>query len=285
MLNEKTLFGERNKVEISLARIREFEPMALMNNPAGYYVCISGGKDSSVIQELCIMAGVRCEFVHNHTSVDYPETVYFIRREKERLEGLGHVFRIEYPRYSDGKQKTMWNLIPKHGLPTRVRRWCCYELKEYGGKGRYCITGVRWEESVRRKNGRALHEISGKTKDDTIILNNDNDMKRRLIESCIPKRKFVLNPIIDWTEHDVWDFIGKYNLPYNPLYDMGYKRVGCIGCPLSSRYRQELESYPKYKEAYFRAARRRIEYRNERRLGFVAIMETPEKYFEWWLKG
>jgi tRNA(Ile)-lysidine synthase TilS/MesJ len=66
MLNEKTLFGTYIKVEVSLARIKEFEPIALINDPAGYYVCISGGKDSSVIQELCIMAGVKCEFVHNH---------------------------------------------------------------------------------------------------------------------------------------------------------------------------------------------------------------------------
>jgi phosphoadenosine phosphosulfate reductase len=58
---------------------------------------------------------------------------------------------------------------------------------------------------------------------------------RRLTESCIPKKKFVLNPIIDWTEQDVWDFIKKYKLPYNPLYDIGYKRVGCVGCPLSSK--------------------------------------------------
>jgi hypothetical protein len=51
MLNEQTLFGGRDKVAIAIARIKEFEPMALQNNPAGYYVCISGGKDSSVIQE------------------------------------------------------------------------------------------------------------------------------------------------------------------------------------------------------------------------------------------
>jgi 3'-phosphoadenosine 5'-phosphosulfate sulfotransferase (PAPS reductase)/FAD synthetase len=94
-----------NKVELSLARIKEFEPMALMNDMAGYYVCISGGKDSSVIQELCIMAGVRCEFVHNHTSVDHPETVRFVRGEKARLESTGHIFRIEIPRFRDGRQK------------------------------------------------------------------------------------------------------------------------------------------------------------------------------------
>ncbi|MDR1902365.1 MAG: phosphoadenosine phosphosulfate reductase family protein [Treponema sp.] len=104
MLNEHTLFWEKNKVEISLARIKEFEPMALTNDPAGYYVCISGGKDSSVIQELCIMAGVKCEFVHNHTSVDHPETVYFVHHEKERVESLGYPFRIEIPRFRDEYQ-------------------------------------------------------------------------------------------------------------------------------------------------------------------------------------
>jgi phosphoadenosine phosphosulfate reductase len=285
MLNEETLFGPVNKVSIAIERIKTFEPMALNIDPAGYYVCISGGKDSSVIQELCIMAAVKCEFVHNHTSVDNPETVYFIRREKERIKALGHIFRVEFPRYKNGKQKTMWNLIPKNGLPTMVFRWCCKELKEYGGLGRYCITGVRWEESARRSNNRALHEISGKTKDEKIILNNDNDMKRRLTEICIPKRKFVLNPIVDWTEADVWEFIKARNLPYNPLYDSGYKRVGCIGCPLSHNHTKELNDYPKYKAAYFRAGKKWIEHRINKGLDHDGIMGDPEKYFDWWLNG
>jgi phosphoadenosine phosphosulfate reductase len=283
MLSEQTLFGEHNKVKIALSRIKEFEQAALQISPAGYYVCVSGGKDSSVIQELCVLAGVKCEFVHNHTSVDNPETVYFIRREKERMEASGHIFRIEYPRYKDGKQKTMWNLIPKHGLPTIKIRWCCAELKEYGGIGRYCITGVRWEESPRRSNERALHEISTRTKKEKVILNNDNDMKRRLIESCIPKRKFVLNPIIDWTEDDVWEFIKGRNLPYNPLYDSGYKRVGCVGCPMSRNKNKELNKYQKYKAAYFRASKKWIEHRIERGLDSEGIMGDPERYFDWWL--
>jgi phosphoadenosine phosphosulfate reductase len=284
MLSEQTLFGEHDKVKISLSRIKEFEQTALQVDPAGYYACISGGKDSSVIQELCVLAGVKCEFVHNHTSVDDPETVYFIRREKERMEALGHAFRIECPRHKDGRQKTMWNLIPKHGLPTIKIRWCCEELKEYGGIGRYCITGIRWEESPRRSNDRALHEISGKTKEERIILNNDNDMKRRLVESCIPKRKFVLNPIIDWTEDDVWEFIKGRNLPYNPLYDSGYKRVGCVGCPMSRNKNKKLNERPKYKEAYFRAAKKWVEHRIERGLDHEGLMGDPERYFDWWLR-
>jgi phosphoadenosine phosphosulfate reductase len=285
MLNEETLFGERNKVDISLARIKEFEPMALMNDPAGYYVCISGGKDSSVIQELCIMAGVKCEFVHNHTSVDHPETVYFIRREQKRLADKGYVLRIEIPRGRDGKQKTMWNRIPTKGLPLRNQRWCCEELKEFGGDDRYCITGVRWAESSRRSNSRKVHEITGDTKKEHIIFNDDNDMRRKLSEMCLAKRRFVLNPIIDWSDIEVWEFIESRNLPINPLYVQGWKRVGCIGCPMSSNGRKELEKFPKYKDAYFRAAKRHIEHRREVGLPEKEIMESPEKYFDWWLNG
>jgi phosphoadenosine phosphosulfate reductase len=285
MLNENTLFGERNRIKISLARIKEFEPMALQNDPAGYYVCISGGKDSSVIQELCLMAGVKCEFVHNHTSVDHPETVYFVRREKERIEALGHTFRIEIPRFRDGRQKTMWNGIITKGLPLRSQRWCCERLKEFGGDDRYCITGVRWAESSRRANSRDVHEIKGETKKEHIIFNDDNDMRRRLSEMCLVKRRFVLNPIIDWSDQDVWDFIKYRHIPINPLYDQGWKRVGCIGCPMSGNGIKELDQFPKYKDAYFRAAKRHIEHRKEAGLPEKEIMQTPERYFEWWLDG
>jgi len=283
MLKEKGLFGTHDKVAIAIMRIKEFEPMALQNDPAGYYVCISGGKDSSVIQELCIMAGVKCEFCHNHTSVDHPETIYFIRREQKRLQDLGYTFRIEIPRDINGKQMTMWNGIYKKGLPTFVSRWCCKDLKEYGGIGRYCIIGVRWAESPKRRN-RGIHEEITRNKEDRVILNNDNDMRRRLMESCIPNRKFVLNPIIDWSDDDVWEFIRQRKLPVNPLYEQGYKRVGCVGCPMTYN-RDELEKNPKYKNLYFQAVKRHFEYRKKRGLKMDGVMESPESYFEWWLRG
>jgi len=284
-LIEKTLFGWRNKEEIAIMRIKEFEAMAIENNPAGYYVCISGGKDSSVIQDLCIQAGVKCEFCHNHTSADHPETVYFIRREQERLKALGYVLRIEYPRDSSGKQMTMWNGIRKKGLPSPFSRWCCSDLKEFGGIGRYCITGIRWAESIKRRK-RGMHEEITRNKEDRLALNNDNDMRRRLAESCIPKRKFILNPIIDWSDDEVWEFIKQRKIPVNPLYAQGYKRVGCIGCPMSLKSKiLDLEKNPIYKNMYFRAVVKHFEYRKERGLKMDDIMESPESYFEWWLRG
>jgi phosphoadenosine phosphosulfate reductase len=39
-----------------------------------------------------------------------------------------------------------------------------------------------------------------------------------------------LNPLADWTEKDVWTYIFKHDLPYNPLHDQGYASIGCAPC-------------------------------------------------------
>jgi phosphoadenosine phosphosulfate reductase len=39
-----------------------------------------------------------------------------------------------------------------------------------------------------------------------------------------------INPLARWTESDVWAYIRRYDLPYNPLHDEGYPSIGCIPC-------------------------------------------------------
>jgi phosphoadenosine phosphosulfate reductase len=79
----------------------------------------------------------------------------------------------------------------------------------------------------------------------------------------------TVNPIINWTDSDVWEFIRKYNVPYCELYDRGYTRLGCIGCPMSTKAGEELAAYPKIREAYLRAFARMIENRKEKGLPIV----------------
>lgn len=74
---------------------------------------------------------------------------------------------IEYT--LDGKvdkvKKAMFQLIVDNGMPPlRFVRYCCAELKEHGGEGRFTMTGVRWVESVRRKNNRGVVETFTKKK-------------------------------------------------------------------------------------------------------------------------
>ena len=209
---------------------------------------------------------------------------------------------IDIPRYKDGTQKTMWNLIPKKKLPpTRIQRYCCAELKESGGKGRICITGVRWAESANRKNNQGLYTVIGKgkkmqkiaeiaeesnanftlTTKGGVVLNNDNTETREVIEQCYTKNKTVLNPIIDWDDSDVWEFIREYKIPYCKLYDEGFKRLGCIGCPMGGKNQiRDFERYPKIKQAYLNAFQKMLE-----RLDDSARVswKTPEDVFNWWI--
>ena len=38
------------------------------------------------------------------------------------------------------------------------------------------------------------------------------------------------NPLADWSEADVWAHVRRYDVPYNPLYDQGYRSIGCAPC-------------------------------------------------------
>lgn len=241
------------KEQKAIERLKAFEPAD------GYYLAYSGGKDSDCIKILAQCAGVKFEAVHNLTTVDAPETVRYVQSQPD--------IRIDKAYDKDGNHVTMWNLIVKKLMPpTRLARYCCSELKERGGIGRVVVTGVRWSESQRRKETADVIKIIGKPKatmkaadeigieyqqtyQDGIILNDDNDKNRRLVEHCYRTTKTMVNPIVDWSDYDVWAFLHYYGCKSNPLYECGFNRIGCIGCPMVGKHRYvEFERYPKYKQ-------------------------------------
>ena len=239
-----------DKEQLAIARLQEASRMSLQVYKQPLVVTTSGGKDSSVCVALAERAGIPFEVQHNHTTADAPETVYFVRAEFERLELAGIQCTVNHPVYK-GKRTSMWSLIPQKLIPPmRIRRYCCSVLKERGGAGRFIVTGVRWAESFMRKNNRGIYEAGRE-----IILNNDNDDRRRLFENCRLKARRVCNPIIDWTDADVWDYINSEHLPLNPLYQCDFSRVGCIGCPMAgTKGRQkEFARYPIYQQNYISA--------------------------------
>ena len=237
------------KEKRAIEYLKSFEP-----ETEPYYLCYSGGKDSDCIRILASLAGVKHDIVNNHTTVDAPETVRYIRSIPN--------IQIEYPK------KTMWQLIEEKGMPpTRLVRYCCAELKEHGGKGRVKVTGVRWAESAKRAESAGVVKVIGKPKtveriaeemglDGRInrqggyVLNDDNDSSRRFVEMCYRTTSTMVNPVVDWSDEDVWEFLRHYGCQSNPLYECGYKRIGCIGCPNAScaNRKREFARYPKYKD-------------------------------------
>jgi phosphoadenosine phosphosulfate reductase len=162
-----------------------------------------------------------------------------------------------------------------------MQRYFCEVLKEHGGEDRFTITGVRWAEGTRRKKNRNGAEILPADIKKKIILNADNDFSRRVLENCELKGKRVINPIIDWTDADVWEFLRHYGCQSNPLYQCGYKRVGCVGCPMSRRQEWEFKRYPKYKQNYIRAFQRMVD-----TYGYADTSEhwkDGQSTYNWWI--
>ena len=75
-------------------------------------ITTSGGKDSDVCLYLAAASGIRYEVMHNHTSVDAPETIYHVREQFRRLEQDGVKCTINFPQYKQ-RPVTMWTLIPQ----------------------------------------------------------------------------------------------------------------------------------------------------------------------------
>lgn len=284
MLGQLNMYG-MDRVETAIERLKAYEP------PEGYWLAFSGGKDSVVVKALADMAGVKYEAHYQNTSVDPPELVQFIKTFDD--------VQMDSPKDKNGNRITMWNLIPKKKMPpTRIVRYCCHALKETGGDGRLVITGVRWAESVKRRQNQGEVTIMDGTKENLmemgfdesvlnstpygVVLNMDNAESKDIVSMCYRTRKTTVNPIIDWSNEDVWEFIHKYNVPYCRLYDEGYKRLGCIGCPMSTHASEELERYPKYKQAYMRAFDRMLEERKQR--GYDDHWKTAEDVMAWWLR-
>lgn len=285
-LIEHNIFGEKvDKVKTAIERLKAFEPK---EDHPGYYLADSGGKDSTVVRQLAIMAGVRFDAHYSATTVDPPELVRFIRREHPETT-------IDRPNL------TMRELIIKKQFPpTRIQRYCCAELKEVNGNGRIVVTGVRWAESANRRKkrglvnisgGQATHEMAdqlniiGVKNDYGIILNSDNSENRHLVEYCTTKAKVMLNPIIDWSDADVWEFIREYHVPYCELYTCGMKRLGCVGCPLggSASMKRELEQFPQFKKFYIDTFGEMIEARKKSGKKINAQWKDGEAVLKWWV--
>jgi phosphoadenosine phosphosulfate reductase len=209
------------KIAQAIAIIQEYEPKAMELSPDGYYVAFSGGKDSIVLLDLFRRAGVKHKAYYNNTTIDPPELVRFIRKN-----------------YAD----VAWNnpeiglisIVEKWGYPTQKVRWCCEIFKEHGGEGLFKSIGVRGPESPRRKG--LWRVLNNHTKNNSPIL-------------C---------PIVYWTDDDIWNYIRQNNMAYCELYDQGFKRLGCVGCPMGNQHR-DFERWPRYEAAWKKAGKKHFD--------------------------
>ena len=271
---------------VATERLKAASDMSLRLFKQPLVITYSGGKDSDVLLHLAEISGIPFEVLHSLTTADAPETVRHVYDTLKRLEDKGIKCTVDKHVQPDGSRVTMWNLIPRKLMPpTRRVRYCCSELKEGSAKGRFIATGVRWAESVARKKNRGALEVLHSNRKKSLILANDNDEGRRLFETCQLKGKRVVNPIIDWHEADVLDYAAAEKIRMNPLYCEGFRRVGCIGCPMAGGKMQAMEfaRYPKIKMAYIRAFDRMMDQRKEKGRA-TNLWRSGVDVFHWWME-
>lgn len=234
----------QQKIDYSISLIRKTESLALKYKDFGYHVAFSGGKDSQVIYELCKMEGVKFKAFFYKTSVDPIELLSFIRSNYPDVEWIR-------------PKMTMFQLIiKKKSLPTMNQRFCCEVLKERNGLNSVVVTGIRKAESAKRAN------------------------RKMFEQSCkIGMDKNLLNPIIYWSDRDVYEFLSECKIQLCVLYQT-QKRIGCIGCPMNHKMqKKDFNKRPGFRKAYAHSVQKLMD------IGKYKDFENADDVMDWWVSG
>lgn len=255
------------KIEYSINLLRKSEEMALRMDPEnGFYLAFSGGKDSQVLYHLAVQGGVKFKAHMNLTSVDPPEVIRFVKKNYPDVE-------LIKPRMS------IYEMAKKKGcLPTRLVRWCCEEFKEMSGAGKVTLIGIRKSESTNRKK---RNEIETGDRKFSGTFDQWSEHQEKMVTCVGGKDKILVSPILYWTEKDVWDYLKRMHIPYCKLYDKGYKRIGCIMCPMSN-YKQnvrEMKDFPHVGKNW----RKTIEWLIENKWKDKPLLQDPDMALKWWI--
>ena len=234
------LFNE-NKVDTAVKLLKLYEPVN------GYFVADSGGKDSSVMRDLCKRAKVKAQYHYNITTVDPPELTRFIHEHHPETKWLRPLLTMRQA------------IIKKRFPPTRIARFCCQYLKEWYQPDGTILMGIRRKESVKRG-------------------------KRKQFEMLHNSGTFSIFPIFEWSNEDIWDYIKNNNVKVCELYNEGYKRLGCVMCPLkgAAGMKKDAKRWPHIAKMYKKAFQIVVEQGIERGKEFTN-WQSGEDVFNWWI--
>ena len=184
-------------------------------------LAFSGGKDSLAVLHIALDVNPNIPVIYNNTTVEFPETLQYVKDLQKEWD---------FDLNMTACKVSFFNAVGERGWADHENRWCC---KPYKDEPAYQFMLTR----------RFKAEITGTTRTESIY-------RRSLSPIKVPKKDpqiIRVNPIYDWNEWEVWRYIRENNLPYNPLYDMGYRRIGCWCCPINgwTHYRRLMKTHPK----------------------------------------
>ena len=205
----------------------------LSSNTDIFVTSFSGGKDSQVVLDLVSRVVPAEDFV-----VIYSDTGYELPPSLDLYNKVRDYYRQKYPSlrfYTAKNHQPVLYYWGEIGTPSRIHRWCCSImksaplsklLKEIVGNGKQpnaiLFDGVRAEESPSRSSRSRI----GKNVKHNKIIN--------------------VSPILEWNATEIYLYLLLNGLPINEAYRKGLSRVGCVICPYSSSWSEDLcgQLYP-----------------------------------------
>ena len=159
-------------------------------------ICITSSMSDGVLIHLTTQLYKNIEVVFIDTGYHFPETMETVETMRRHF-GL-NLRIMSVPPRSPGEEH--WVLDPKK---------CCSAVK-VGQLDRALLGKSAWMSGLRRADSPTRAEMP--------VVSHD---VRGLVK---------INPIINWSNEDVDNYIAEHDIPYNPLLDQGYPSIGCAPC-------------------------------------------------------
>ncbi len=202
----KTKVGEINKnlLEKSAEEILHY---FLTNYPDKVILGSSMGAEDQVLTDMILKIN-RCIPVFTlDTGRLFPETYELIEKTNKKF---GIRIRVYFPDREKVEEMVNSKGINLFYESIENRKLCCYirkiePLKRALPGNTVWITGLRKDQSLQRFN-------------------------TKLVEWEDTHQVIKVNPLLNWTEKDVWKYIKKFDVPYNTLHDKGFPSIGCQPC-------------------------------------------------------
>lgn len=185
----------RSALEILTAAAERFAPRITFTTGFGVEGC--------VIVDLIARHRLPIDICTLDTGLFFPETYELWRRLEEhyglRIRAVRPEWTLEEQARHHGE--ALWERDPDRCC--EIRKVQPLERALYGFDA--WVTAIRRDQTLERRRARVV----------------ENDPRRNVVK---------INPLLAWTTKDVWDYVHRHGVPYNPLHDRGYPSIGCMPC-------------------------------------------------------
>lgn len=178
-----------------------------------------------------------------------------------RIEPSVRVFTIDTGRLPAETYEHIDRVRERYGLEVEVYLPDARQVEELVRRGgpnlfyhsheqRLACCQVRKVEPLRRALAGLAAWITGRRRDQGPTRGDVRRLERDPLQPGVIK----LNPLADWSDEEVWAYIAAHDVPYHPLYDQGYRSIGCAPCtraslpgedPRAARWWWEQDGQPK----------------------------------------